>query len=146
MHTVFVSHAHADNALCDRYVATLRERGLDVWYDRTNLQVGQRLSKEIERELKRRTALVVLLTPASTDSYWVDLEVAAFRSLAAKDASRVMLPVRVAECEVPLLMAGIKWLDAVSLSYEAAAEAMATALGAPSESVDDLIACGTALF
>ncbi len=37
-HTVFVSHAHADNALCDQYVTALRARGLDVWYDRTNMQ------------------------------------------------------------------------------------------------------------
>jgi hypothetical protein len=27
---VFVSHEHADNELCDRYVTALRERGLDV--------------------------------------------------------------------------------------------------------------------
>lgn len=61
--TVFVRHAHADNELCDRYVAALSKRGLDVWYDRTNMQDGHILSTDIERELERRTALMVLLTP-----------------------------------------------------------------------------------
>src|SRR5215469_1528338 len=122
---VFVSHAHADNELCDRYVAALRARGLDVWYDRTNMQDGHFLSAEIERELERRTAFVVLLTPTSIASYWGNLEVAAFRSLAAQDPSRLMLPVRIAECKVPLLMAGIKWVDAVSMDFDAAVDAMA---------------------
>src|SRR5215469_14396366 len=97
---VFVSHAHADNVLCDRYVAALRARGLDVWYDRTSMQDGHMLSVEIERELERRLAFVVLLTPASIASYWVNLEVSAFRSLAAQDAERFMLPVRIADCKV----------------------------------------------
>ena len=39
-HPTFVSHAHADNDLCDRYVAALRARGIDIWYDRNNAQAG----------------------------------------------------------------------------------------------------------
>lgn len=75
-----------------------------------------------------RTAFVVLLTPASVASYWVNLEVAAFRSLAAQDPNRLMLPVRIAECKVPLLMAGIKWIDAVTLGFDAAVQASLAAL------------------
>ena len=77
-YTVFVSHAHADNTLCDSYVGALRARGLDVWYDRTNMQDGHMLSAEIEAELRARTAFVVLVTPASLASYWVRLEIGAF--------------------------------------------------------------------
>ena len=124
----FVSHAHADNELCDRYVAALRARGLDVWYDRHNIQGGQRLGKEIEGQLERRTALVVLLTPASASSYWVDMEVAAFRDLAAHDSARLLLPVRIADCSVPLLMRGLLWIDALALPFEQAIDAIAAAL------------------
>jgi tetratricopeptide (TPR) repeat protein len=157
--TVFVSHAHADNPLCDRYVTAMRARGLDVWYDRTNMQDGHFLSTDIERELERRTGFVVLLTPASVASYWVNLEVSAFRSLAAQDPTRMMLPVRIADCRVPLLMTGIKWVDAVTLGFDTAINAMATALGAPpkatplsvaptpkpAESVEELLSQGKAL-
>lgn len=148
-HTVFVSHAHADNTLADRYVDALRKRGLDVWYDRTNLQGGQRLSKEIERELEQRTALVALLTPASVASYWVDMEVSAFRDLAAHDALRLLLPVRVAECSVPLLLRGLFWIDAVALGFDVAVEAMAKALRAPASAiarVDNIINSGNELL
>ena len=130
-HKVFVSHAHADNDLCDRYVAALRARSLDVWYDRTNLQGGQSLSSEIERELEQRTAFVVMLTPASLASYWVRLETDAFRDMAAHDPTRKMLPVRMSDCAVPPLMRGLLWIDAVQIGFEAAIEELATALGAP---------------
>lgn len=124
----FVSHAHADNALCDRYAAALTARGIDVWYDRHNIQGGQRLGKEIETQLERRNALVVLLTPASVASYWVDMEVSAFRDLAAHDPSRLLLPVRIADCSVPLLMRGLFWIDALAMPFEQAIDAIGAAL------------------
>jgi tetratricopeptide (TPR) repeat protein len=132
-HTVFVSHAHADNELADQYVEALRKRGLDVWYDRTNMQVGHFLSQDIETQLRSCTALVLLITPASLASYWVRLEVGAFQSLAAQDPARLLLPVRIAECEMPLLMMGIMWIDAVSLGFDAAIDALAKALRASNE-------------
>jgi tetratricopeptide (TPR) repeat protein len=133
-HTVFVSHTHADNKLCDRYVAALRARGLNVWYDRTNMQAGRSLSSDIEAELRRRSAFVVIVTPTSLASQWVKSEIAAFRFLAATDPTRLFLPVRAALCEMPLLWSDISWIDAVSLGFDAAVNAMAEALGAPATS------------
>ncbi|MGH2515618.1 MAG: toll/interleukin-1 receptor domain-containing protein, partial [Ktedonobacterales bacterium] len=112
-HTVFVSHAHADNELCDRYVAALRARGLDVWYDRINMRDGHFLSDQISEELERRTAFVVLYTPASVDSFWVKPETRAYLNLLAQDSSRLLLPVRIAECKVPVLLQTLKYIDAV---------------------------------
>ncbi len=129
--TVFVSHAHADNDVCDRYVAALRARGLDVWYDRTNMQRGFMLSPQIETELEQRTAFVVMVTPASNASYWVKLETAAYRGLVAQDPTRLMLPVRVAECRMPLLLNALNWIDALTLGFDAAVAEIAAALGAP---------------
>lgn len=127
--TVFVSHAHADNELCDLYVSALRARGLDVWYDRNDMQDGRELSTVIETELRKRTAFVVLLTQAAISSYWVSLEIAAYRHLMGLDPSRLMLPVRIGPCEVPLLMTGIKWIDAAALHFDHAVDAVVKALG-----------------
>jgi tetratricopeptide (TPR) repeat protein len=152
LHTVFVSHAHADNELCDRYVAALRERGLDVWYDRTNMQDGHFLSEQIAMELERRNAFVVLLTPASVASFWVRLEIQAYLDLLAHDTARLLLPVHVADCVVPTLLRAFKWIDALSLGLDASVDAMAVALGAPTptpqptESVEELLAQGMSLL
>ncbi len=58
----FISHAHADNEICDRYAAALRAHGIDVWYDRDNAQVGHFLGDVIQRELDQRQAFVLLMT------------------------------------------------------------------------------------
>lgn len=129
----FVSHAHADNALCDRYVAALRAHGLDVWYDRTNLQSGSVLSAEIERELQARGAFIVLLSPAAVASYWVRLEIDAFRDLAARDPSRIVLPVRIAPCEIPVLLRGLKWLDVAQRPFDEVIAEIVQTVRAPAQ-------------
>ena len=68
----FISHAHANNELCDRYAAALRARGIDIWYDRNNAQAGHYLiGREIEQQLEQRTAFLLLMTQQALDSYWV---------------------------------------------------------------------------
>jgi predicted ATPase len=129
--TVFVSHAHQDNALCDAFVAALRTRGVDVWYDRSDLQAGHLLSSAIQRELQARTAFILLATPASIASYWVETELGAFRELAAHDRTRVIIPVLMAPCELPLLLRAYKWIDAVGVPLETVIGQLAPTIGFP---------------
>jgi hypothetical protein len=137
-HTVFVSHAHVDNAICDRYVKALQDRDLDIWYDRADMPSGSALSVEITRQLTQRTAFVLMLSPAAIESYWVELETAAFRSLIAVDRERLMLPVRIVECDVPLLLQGLKWIDGASLRFTRAVDEIADALHAPPKRIGRL--------
>ncbi len=110
--SVFISHAHADNDPCDRYAEALSARGFDVWYDRTDLRAGQRLSAEIARELQHRRAFIVMLSPDSVASYWVRLETDTYLDLMADDPERILIPVRIKPCEVPTLLRAHLWVDA----------------------------------
>lgn len=69
----FVSHAHMDNDMCDRYLTALRARGINTWYDRNDAQAGHFLGTDIQRELQQRTAFVLLITQQALDSFWVQL-------------------------------------------------------------------------
>ncbi len=124
----FLSHAHADNALCDRYAAALTARGIDAWYDRTNAQVGHLLGNEIQAELQRRSAFVLLLTQHALDSFWVDLETQTYLGLMAQDRTRLLLSVRIAPCVVPPMLNAFLWIDALALGFDAAIAAIAAAL------------------
>jgi hypothetical protein len=112
---IFISHSHADNAVGDWYALALRKEGFDVWYDRMSLDAGQRLSADIQHELETRQVLLAMLSPAALESYWVQLEVDAFRSLAASDSKRILLPILIAPCEMPLLLRVYKWIDATTM-------------------------------
>jgi len=129
--TIFMSHAHADSELCRSYVAALRVRGFDVWYDESNLQAGHSLTQDIERELQARKVFLVMLTPASTASYWVRLETGAFRALMATDSTRLLLPVHLLPCDIPLLLRDTKWIEAVGKPFDAVIAEIAAALRPP---------------
>ena len=124
----FISHAHADNDLCDRYVAALRARGIDIWYDRDNAQNGHLLGSAIQRELEQRSAFVLLLTENARNSFWVDLETQTFLGLLAQDRSRVLLPVRASPCSIPAMLNAFFWIDAQAMPFEQAIDAIAAAL------------------
>ncbi|WIG58200.1 MAG: hypothetical protein OJF49_000945 [Ktedonobacterales bacterium] len=126
--SVFVSHSHADNDLCDRYVAALRARGLDVWYDRNNAQNGHLLGEEIQREIQQRPAFVLLMTRHALESFWVKLEIQTALGLMAKDPTRVLLPVRIASCEPPPMLNAFFWIDALALPFDQAVDAVVTAV------------------
>ncbi len=127
-HPTFVSHAHADNDLCDRYVAALRTRGIDIWYDRNNAQAGHFLDREIEQQLEQRSAFVLLMTQQALDSFWVQQELGAYRGLMGRDRSRLLLPVRIGPCNVPPLLNALLWIDALAMSFDQAIDAIAAAL------------------
>lgn len=126
----FVSHAHADNDLCDRYVDALRARGVDIWYDRNNAQAGHFLDREIEQQLEQRSAFVLLMTQQALDSFWVQQELGAYRGLMGRDRSRLLLPVRIGSCNVPPLLNALLWIDALAMPFDQAIDAIATALTA----------------
>ena len=60
---VFVSHCDKDHAWCDAFVAGLKSRGLEVWYDRQLQYVGAQWAKKIEEELDGRAVFLMVLTP-----------------------------------------------------------------------------------
>lgn len=128
--TVFISHAHADNALCDPYAKALSDLELDVWYDRTNMEYAKLISDVIGRELKKRTAFVVFLTPSAVASAWVQLEIDTYLSFWTKDREgRIILPVMLSDCEVPPLLHSFKRVDASLMSRDEVIDAIARTLG-----------------
>ena len=131
---VFVSHAHVDNDECEKYVKALRDRGFDVWYDRSDLQAGDQLSEEIQQELRQRKAFVIMLSPSAITSYWVGLETGAYRLLMARDPERVMIPVVIKYCEVPPLFGALFWVDGYKVPFPRAVDQIVEGLGAPARS------------
>ena len=112
--TVFISHAHADNALCDPYDAALRKAGLDVSYDRDNMKVAGSIPQTVGDELKARTAFIIMLTPKTVKSRWVLHEIDTYLHFWLAEAERRMiLPVMIQDCEPPAIPAPLKHVDAV---------------------------------
>jgi len=92
---VFLSYAREDAAAAKQLAEGIGRAGHDVWWDR-HIQGGSRFSAEIDRELKSAEAVVVLWSPTSVESAWVQDEAAEGR-----DSGR-LVPVSLGGSRPPL--------------------------------------------
>ncbi len=95
MSDVFLSYAREDVALAEKLASLLAANGLDVWWDR-RLISGDAINTTIERAIDDAKAVIVLWSPHSIGSRWVNGEAEA----AAEHGK--LLPVKIAECKLPL--------------------------------------------
>lgn len=86
--TVFVSYAREEYASAMRFVSHLRSRGWHVIIDQDVLQPGEVWNQKIAEQIASCSAVLVLISPASAGSAWVNQEL-----VAAINARRPVLPV-----------------------------------------------------
>ena len=95
MARIFLSYARDDVEAAKELASCIGEAGHEVWWDR-HLHGGSRFAAEIDRALKEAEAVVVLWSPTSIDSAWVQDEAAEGR-----DSGR-LVPVALASAKPPL--------------------------------------------
>ncbi len=96
---VFISHATPDDAFVRELRTQLEGHGVSTWVDSRNLRGGDKLHPEIEKEIREARHVVLVLSPHTANSAWVQDEV----KLAEQVASERGNGFRV----VPLLLPGV---------------------------------------
>lgn len=90
---VFISHASEDKTdFVEPLASALAEFGLEVWYDRFTLSLGDSLSRSIDEGLARSRFGLVVLSPNFLSKRWPEYEL---RGLTAREMSegKVILPI-----------------------------------------------------
>jgi len=70
---VFVSYSHKDTEYAHSFADKLQSTGFDVWIDE-RLDYGSTWPQEIQKQLDSCDAFIVIMTPRSFDSEWVQNE------------------------------------------------------------------------
>lgn len=70
----FLSHSAKDRTFADRLLRVLRRHSVRVWYSPRNLVPAQKWHSEIGKALARCDWFIVLLSPNSVESEWVERE------------------------------------------------------------------------
>ena len=100
---IFISYSHKDTAYAHRLARALQKRGLEVWIDE-RLDYGSQWPHEIQKQLDNCDAFIVLMSPRSFASEWVQSEL--------QRAKRKLKPV------FPLLLEGEEpWLSVESTQF-----------------------------
>jgi adenylate cyclase len=106
MARVFLSYAREDVDVARKLAGVLDDAGQTVWWDR-HVHGGANFSTEIDRELKAAQVVMVLWSPASISSAWVQDEAAEGR-----DSGR-LVPATLDSVKPPL---GFRQLQCIDLS------------------------------
>ncbi len=109
--TVFLSHSSKDKDFVDRLAADLERAGIDVWYDRWEIGVGDSIVSKINAGLKESDYVIAVISPDSVQSKWVTLEInaALIESLGKK--SSYLLPILLADTDLPPVLRDRRYAD-----------------------------------
>jgi tetratricopeptide (TPR) repeat protein len=101
---VFISYAHADQAVADQLAHDLRRSGWPVWMAPGNIRPGEKWVDAVQRGLDESAVFLLVLTNSSVRSRWVKTETSAAIAMEHEGLMRVIL-VEAEHCEVPTLWA-----------------------------------------
>jgi hypothetical protein len=101
---LFISYAREDREQVEQLASALEKAGFSVWWD-VALEGGHQFAAEIERQLERADAVVVLWSAASVRSNWVLDE-----AMHGRDRG-CLIPVRFDDTPPPLGFRQIQSID-----------------------------------
>jgi formylglycine-generating enzyme required for sulfatase activity len=109
---VFLSYSRKDISFVNQLAADLKNAGIDVWYDVSGIAGGTRWRSEIENALRNCQAVIVVLSPDSIISEWVEREF-----LFSSNLKRKIIPLMYRACELPLNYVDLNYIDAQGENY-----------------------------
>jgi hypothetical protein len=89
----FVSYAGEDRDTVKALVGALTERSVQVWWDKGQITLGDRLSQKIEEGLRLSRYGIVIISRHFVDKHWPDAELRALHARAMRSGQKVILPV-----------------------------------------------------
>jgi hypothetical protein len=89
----------------------LKRLGVICWLDENEIRVGESIVSRISDGLKNCSALILFLSKASISSKWTSKGWQSFLMRQLTEGKVRLLPVLLEECEVPAILADIKYAN-----------------------------------
>ena len=124
MAQIFISYSRKDIAFVRTLARDLEKAGYDVWWDLTDLRGGDDWLRVIPSAIDASDLFIVVLSPNSAVSDWVEKEYARALSLRKK-----IIPLMLQRTSVPFALHTINYVDFTSDDYAANLKSLLDALG-----------------
>jgi hypothetical protein len=122
-HRIFISYSRTDIDFVCQLAEDLEQAGFDVWWDISNLRGGDAWVQSIQTALKASKYCVIVLSPASIKSEWVEKEYMYAIALRLR-----VIPVLYRTCEIPMALANIHRIDFQENEYQRGLQEILAAL------------------
>jgi hypothetical protein len=106
----FISHFTGDKPFARRLAKDLELRGLYIWVDENEIDVGDSLSDKIQDGLANSYSFAIILSNESISRPWVKEELRAAYALRLAGEFKI-LPILYKECDIPLLLKDYRYAD-----------------------------------
>lgn len=112
MSQVFISYSRRDIEFVQRLAEDLQAAGLTVWYDLSGLDGGTQWGIEIQSAIENSQYFLVVLSPSSLASKWVQREF-----LYAEDFEIKVIPLQYQPCRLPMWLRDVQLIDMQGENY-----------------------------
>jgi formylglycine-generating enzyme required for sulfatase activity len=124
MTQVFISYSRKDLDFVERLAEDLKAAGLEVWYDLSGLDGGTRWGREIQNAIQQSQGFIIVLSPNSVESDWVEKEF-----MYAYHLKRKIVPLLYQPCEPPIWFINLHFIDVQETNYQRHFPVILKALG-----------------
>jgi len=112
MQKIFISYSRKDIDFVRKLAGDLEKAAYDVWWDITDLQGGDDWVKTLPAAIAESQLFIIVLTPNSIKSEWVQKEYTQALNLHKK-----IVPIMTEFCEVPFALNTINFIDFMNSDY-----------------------------
>ena len=107
----FVSYTSTDRPFAAGLAARLSARGIQVWFDQWEILPGDSIVQKVQDGIASAGFLLVILSPASVKSSWVQEEVGSIlvENLAHRGA--ILIPILKSDCDLPPFLRTRRYVD-----------------------------------
>lgn len=127
MPNLFLSHTSVDKPFVEKLAKDLKRIGVNVWFDKWEIQVGDSITWKIEDGIREKEYLGIVLSPEALASEWVKSELGAAWSKQMKSKKIGVLPILYRACDIPHFLADRKYANFQN-DYQTGLEELAAAL------------------
>jgi hypothetical protein len=108
---VFISHSSDDSAAAVAIAKALRQQGVDSWIDHEQIRPGDSILSRIEEGIAGCDVILVLISESFVRSRWCRAEYEPLLSKEIESGQTIVIPVRLDDAKVPLLLSAKKYAD-----------------------------------
>ncbi len=130
MAQIFISYSRKDIGFARKLAGDLEKAGYEVWWDLTDLRGGDDWPRVIPAAIEASQYVIVVLSPNSAVSDWVEKEYTQALSLHKK-----IIPIMLVQSRVPFALNTINYIDFTGEDYAASLNNLLTTLGYAGEPV-----------
>ena len=98
-YSCFISYSSADENFCRRLHGRLQDAELRVWFAPHDIQGGRKIHEQIDQAIRVYDKLLLVLSPHSMESPWVEFEIRRARQREVAEKRRRLFPVRLVDFE-----------------------------------------------